>query len=163
MNFVGQNFRDSCRHVANARFQIFNLTVFTADPLSFLQAFLFVLPACHSPKIFIAHLFTERVDLGTAYSNISLTSSALFGPRNVRFEAMWFTVCHELVTQSQNHTMIILTIITSNAFLYLQIHLCDTKLKLSLYIGVARIFRRGGVTLCQSEGTRFFGHFHHLV
>ena len=104
-------------------------------------------------------LFTERVDLGTAFSNISLSSTALFGPRNVRFEAMWFTVSHELVIQSQNNTMIILTIITSNAFLYLQIQLCDTKLKLSHYIGVARSFRRGGGHTVSKWGYSFFWTF----
>ena len=103
----------------------------------------------HRPFIYRTgrSLFTEWVDLGTAFSNISLSSTALFGPRNVRFEAMWFTVCHELVIESQNNTMIILTIVTSNAFLYLQNHLCDTKLKLS-HIGVARIFRRGVGSHC---------------
>ena len=34
--------------------------VSTADPLSSSQAFLFVLPAYHSPKIFIAHLYQYR-------------------------------------------------------------------------------------------------------
>ena len=29
---------------------------------------------------------------------------------------------------------------------------------ITTFIGVARIFQRG-VTLCQSEGTRLFGHF----
>ena len=131
MNFVSQKFRDSAVMSQMFVSKSWIWEVSTADPLSSSQAFLFVLPACHSPKIFIAHLFTERVDLGTAFSNISLSSTALFGSRNVRFEAMWFMVCHELVIQSQNHTMIILTIIPRatprNACLHLQIRLCNTN------------------------------------
>ena len=79
--------------------------------------------------------FSERVDLGTAFSNISPFSTALFGSRRVRFEATWYMVCHELVIQSQNHTMIILTVkspgIPRNTCLHLQIHSCNTNLKLS--------------------------------
>ena len=53
------------------------------------SGFLVTLVDCHSVNIFIAHLFTERVDFGTAFSNIFFSSSAFLGLRNVRgFEAM---------------------------------------------------------------------------
>ena len=85
-------------------------------------SYLFFPPATPQKSSSPNNLFTERVDLGTAFSYISLSSTALFGSINVRFEAKWLMVCQELVAGAAT---------VRNAFLYLQIHLCHRKLKLS--------------------------------
>jgi hypothetical protein len=52
------------------------------------EAFLVNLFPCHSERIFINHSVTPPVNFGTAVSGSCVSSSALLGFLNVRFDAM---------------------------------------------------------------------------
>ena len=90
IKFVSQKFRDSAAASQMLVSKSWIWEVSIANWLSSSQAFLFLLPTCHSPKIFIAHLFTEWVDFGTEFfimSNIS--SAALFDSRKIQCDLSW--------------------------------------------------------------------------
>ena len=98
IKFVSQKFRDSAvtSQMLVSKSWIWEVSI--ANWLSSSQAFLFLLPTCHSPKIFIAHLFTEWVDFGTEFfimSNIS--SAALFDSRKVQCDLSWISHTNSFV------------------------------------------------------------------
>ena len=133
--FVSQKFRDSCRLVANVRFQILNLRSFHSRPTFFLTGFLICSSRLPLPKNLHRPLIYRTGRPWDSSFQCFTFFHCAFWPTKRRVEAMWFMVCHELVIQSHNYTMIIITIIPRatpcNAFLHLQIHLSDKKLKLS--------------------------------
>ena len=84
------------------------------------------------PKIFIGHLFIKRVDFGTEFSSLSISSTHFLTHWKSGSKPCAFLICHELVIKSQSHTVIIITIIpratlhvmhtfTSNSFVQQQI------------------------------------------
>ena len=135
MNFVSQKFRDSAVMSQMFVSKSWIWEVSHSIPASFLTwfSYLFFPPATPQKSSSPIYL-PDGSTLGQHYPIF-----LFLPPRFLTHETsgskpcdLW---CHELAIQSQNHTMVILTIILRatprNACLYLQIHLCNTKLKLA--------------------------------
>ena len=128
MNFVSQKFRDS------AVMSQMNLRSFYSIPTFFLTglSYLFFPPATlkkSSSPIYLR-------PWGSTFQYFSFIHRAFWlTKRPVRSHVIYDVSWIGHTEQSQNHTMMILKIIPRatprNAFLRLQIHLCNAKLKLS--------------------------------
>ena len=138
MNFISQKFRDFVVMSQMFISKSWIWEVSTADPLSSSQAFLFVLPAYHSPKIFIAHLYQYRT--GQPWDSIiqyfSFFHCAFWlTKRPVRSHVIYcvswigHTVPKPHNDNSHNNSQGDSR--NAHACLHIQIHLCNTKLKLS--------------------------------